>query len=57
MNTYKVSFKGKTPVLVKAKDDLDAAQKVAQANGYDLKTLCYAIKVEDLKPDVWGDAA
>lgn len=60
MNTYKVFFKGKTPMLVKAKDELDAAMVASQAFKINLTLFCYAIKLDvlkDLKTDVWTKVA
>ena len=56
MKTFKVVFKGSTPVIVHAKDELDAALKVASKLSLKLDCFCYAIEINS-RPDVWGEAA
>lgn len=60
MNTYKVCFKGETPVIVQARDEIDAATVAAKDRGFQLTEFCYAVKLEvlkDIKTDIWTQVA
>lgn len=56
MKLFKVYYKGCTPMLMRAHDDIDAAIRCAMAFELDVKEWTYSIDTETLKPDTWGSA-
>lgn len=54
---WKVFFKGHTPMLVEAKDELDAAMVASRDFKLDLSLFCYAIALKDIKLDIWTEVA
>lgn len=56
LKLFKVYFKGCTPMLMRAKDDIDAAIRCAQAFELDVKEWTYSVDTATLKQDPWGEA-
>lgn len=57
MHWFKVYFLKQTPVLVEARDDIEAATLTSKKFGYNLSLFVYAIRVDKIIIDVWDEVA